>query len=530
MSVIESAAITNTEEMSPAAAMTAAPPIPVTSRSILEMNATEARNFFLKGESYCNFDLPDYIEFDVLLQKISSEISNKELKAICKAVSDKKADKPRNHEGVSYKVLNNKDGRYAWRPLQLINPVLYVALTHAITTEANWKTLCERFKEFMGNPDIECISIPRQSLSNESDKAEQIKNWWHEVEQRSLELALDFEHMTHTDITDCYGAIYTHSVAWAVHNKEAAKKDRNSDILGNVIDWHLQDMAYGQTNGIPQGSVLMDFVAEIVLGYADVLLSEKIAGMKDYKILRYRDDYRIFVKNERNGEIILKCLTEVLVDLGLKLNGEKTKVTRNLIEGAIKPDKLYWNRQKQYSSSIQKHLLIVHSLSLDHPNSGSLIVALKEFSDRLRSFKRASIDPIPLISIVTDIAQKNPKAYPHVAVVISLLLKFVESDQAKKALIEKIIAKFGNVPNTGHLLLWLQRIALGAKIERHFSEPLCKIVQGEKVDIWNNDWLNDDLKKLVADTAIVNRDKIDKLPDVITKAEVAIFRTDLASL
>jgi hypothetical protein len=36
----------------------------------------------------------------------------------------------------------------------------------------------------------------------------------------------------------------------------------------------MQGMNYGQTNGIPQGSVLMDFIAEMVLGYIDECLSE----------------------------------------------------------------------------------------------------------------------------------------------------------------------------------------------------------------------------------------------------------------
>ena len=35
-------------------------------------------------------------------------------------------------------------------------------------------------------------------------------------------------------------------------------------------------MNYGQTNGIPEGSILTDFIAEIVLGYIDLQLSEKL--------------------------------------------------------------------------------------------------------------------------------------------------------------------------------------------------------------------------------------------------------------
>lgn len=58
-------------------------------------------------------------------------------------------------------------------------------------------------------------------------------------------------------------------------------------------------MSFGQTNGIPQGSNLMDFIAELVLGYSDLQLSKKLimTTISNYKILRYRDDYRIFTNS-----------------------------------------------------------------------------------------------------------------------------------------------------------------------------------------------------------------------------------------
>ena len=43
----------------------------------------------------------------------------------------------------------------------------------------------------------------------------------------------------------------------------------------------------------------MDLIAEMVLGYADEQLTEKLTEQKieNYKILRYRDDYRIFANS-----------------------------------------------------------------------------------------------------------------------------------------------------------------------------------------------------------------------------------------
>ena len=53
----------------------------------------------------------------------------------------------------------NKDGRYAYRPLQLANPYLYYFLVREITKTPNWNFLKSRFKEFE-NENCEVVSIP----------------------------------------------------------------------------------------------------------------------------------------------------------------------------------------------------------------------------------------------------------------------------------------------------------------------------------------------------------------------------------
>ena len=86
---------------------------------------------------------------------------------------------------------------------------------------------------------------------------------WEQIVQKSLELSLEFSYIYHTDITDCYCSIYTHSIPWAIHSKKYAKKHKNDKkLVGNVIDNHIRAMSYGQTNGIPQGSVLCRFIVK----------------------------------------------------------------------------------------------------------------------------------------------------------------------------------------------------------------------------------------------------------------------------
>jgi hypothetical protein len=276
----------------------------------------------------------------------------------------------------------------------------------------------------------------------------------------------------------------------SLHGKKDMKaiKNRNCQShLGNRIDEYLKNMSHGQTNGIPQGSSLMDFIAEIVLGYADLLLSEEIGKkIKDYKILRYRDDYRIFTNNLRDGEQILKYLTEIMISLGLKLNAEKTNSTNDIVTGAIKKDKLYCiknelsvtDRQKQTTPddkqalirakatnyNFQKYLLIIYELSKEYPNSGSLNRALDIFYCRLLETKDFK-ENIPLISIASDIAYKNPSTYSYVAAIVSYLLSYITDDSHKKDPLKRIIKKFNNIPNTGYLMIWLQRIYLGISLK-----------------------------------------------------------------
>ena len=305
-------------------------------RRILDMSNDDAKLFLLKNKSYFSLDLPPYFDFNNLLLSIDNKLKGKNLRDFYK---DNKTIPPKKCENVNYKILHNKDGKFDWRPFEIIHPALYVYLVNEICEKDNWKKINERFKLFQKNKKIVCCSIPCESSNKKMDKKDTILNWWNTFEQKSIAMSLKFNCMAKTDITNCYGSIYTHSIAWAIETKEIAKKNINdTSLLGNQIDKIIQDMSYGQTNGIPQGSILTDFIAEIVLGYADEQISRKINEnkIKDYSILRYRDDYRIFTQNEIDLNVILKVITEVLSELNFKLNTQKTSITDDIITNSIK--------------------------------------------------------------------------------------------------------------------------------------------------------------------------------------------------
>jgi len=479
-------------------------------RRILELNHTEAKQYFLKEESYFNFDLPKYFVFQTVLSNVSAELNGKSLTDYYSTPPTLKSGKlnhplPSDFDDVNYKLLNNKDGKFAWRPLQLIHPALYVSLVHKICEPDNWQAIKERFKEFNANPKIQCFSIPINAENGLADKPTSIKEWWLSIEQQSIELALEFEYVLHTDITDCYGSIYTHSVPWALHGKEVAKLNRKNDLLGNAIDEHLRNMSHGQTNGIPQGSATMDFIAEMILGYADLKLSEKIIGTKitDFKIIRYRDDYRIFTNNPQEADTITKLLTEILIGLGMRLNAQKTINSNNVVRSSIKPDKLYWITARKSSASLREHLLLIHSLSEKYPNSGSLSKALGQFHKKIKKINELKQNIQVLVSILVDIMYKNPKTYPITSAILSKFLSLLDNPVSRDAILLSISKRFDKIPNTGHIEIWMQRLTLKLDRQKEYEESLCKKVNDNSIKVWNSTWLNQALQDVISTSPII---------------------------
>ena len=494
-------------------------------RSVLDLTCKEARRFFLKSEIYSRVDLPPYFTFSKLLASVDSLLNKKKLSGF-------QSGCPKHYEGNNYALYDNKDGKYAWRPMELVHPAIYVDLVNKITNKDNWKTIIKRFKEFRKNKRIACLSIPVKSLSSEKDKAEGVSQWWQEVEQRSIELALDYEYVLHTDIINCYGTIYTHSIAWALHGKEEAKKmsnRNNENLIGVAIDKSIQDMRFGQTNGVPQGSVLIDLIAEMVLGYADLCLSERIksAGIENFQIIRYRDDYRIFTNNHVQGDQIIKIITEIMMELGMKINSSKTISSDDVIRSSIKADKLAWMEKQRTAKTLQKRLLIIHGHAKQHPNSGSLDCALYDFCKILCKRKPIKESVMPMISIVVDIAFHNPKTYSASAALLSKLIALLDREN-KKTICKKIICKFKKIPNVGYMEVWLQRIARFF-IDVDFNEGLTKVEglnnRGEAdTKIWNSEWIsNKKLKSILDKPAIIDRDVLKKLKPEISLEEFALF-------
>ncbi len=494
------------------------------SKNILSLSPIDAKRFFLDQEAYSSIELPPYFSFGKLLSKIDKQFTAKEL-----TFNDLK--KAKKHETINHVLYGNKDGKYAWRKYEIINPLMYISLVNVITEKNNWKYLQNRFKEFQKNKSIECESLPVLPENRLKQKASQISQWVSGIEKKSITLSLEYKFLYQTDITDCYGSIYTHSLPWAIHTKEVSKDKRGyDDLFGNKIDNHIQAMSYGQTNGIPQGSTLMDFVAEIVLGFIDLELSKKLTdhfGDKKFHILRYRDDYRIFTNDVTDGDVIIKYLNEILIDFGFRLNTSKTYHGDDIISGSIKPDKIEALKfeavpKKLSKAELLRQLLIVQQIGKKFPNSGTLRTRLSKILDSVKDKDFYNQQNI-IASLLIDIAYNNPNSFPMVAGLTSNSISRL-SFKYKKEVITKIKDKICTLANIGLIEIWLQRMSIALKFKLPLNEKLCKVVYGENQNLFVTDWIDHvTIKTLIESNSYVDKLKLSKIKTLINKKEVQIF-------
>lgn len=488
----------------------------------------------MEPENYCNVSFPVYISFKKILEYVERKVGNNELNAILK---DSKK-KPSAFENVNHTILMKKDGMYAYRPIQIANPYLYYLLVRILTNKGNWATLKKRFEDLKVF-QIEVASIPKvKGKKDKSHQAASVTFWWENVEQRSIELALKYRYMFITDITNCYASMYTHTIAWALMGKEEAKeKNQAKGLLGNLIDRYIQGMQFGQTNGIPQGSVLFDFIAEMILCYADKRLADKLAanGIEKYTILRYRDDYRVFSNSKDELEKIAFFLQEVLTDLNLQLNTKKTTLTEDLVTDSIKKDKVWYvtniplfrKRQKKiYSlgSCLLQEALYIHQFAKKYPNSGTIIRLLMLYARRLRNRMVSKDEALVLISMFADMAMDSPKGYKIILMIISKLLQKFSTTTERKEIVNDLYNKFERLPNIGELQIWLQHITYKMPDTISYTEPICQIVTGVKdVKLWNLEWVADEYKEEFSLSSICTDWIRDSFTPVIDIDEISLF-------
>ena len=519
-------------------------------RNILTLNHDEAMDFFMKSEQYHGFELPEYFSFDEVLKYVREKV-----RTISYEECLKKGVSPDSLSDVNLDILLNKDGRYAVRPIILANPFLYYFLVREVCCENNWQVIKDLFEKF-NVPHITSCAIP--VIPNEKEpfhKATTINNWWNSMEQRSIELSLEYRYMFVTDITNCYGSVNPQTFDWAFTLKDTTIETGIQSPIAQNIQKFLRALQQGRNIGIPQGSAIFDFVGEIILGYSDLLLHESLQAkakeyegqgkvFPDYEIIRYRDDYRIFCSNREALEDISYILQQVLERLNFRMNSQKTKISDSIVTDAVKSDKLAYiyntpifNKKGVDFDSFEKHLLYILMFSRQYPDSGSVRTMLSDIDKRieehlksldekstsktedwetfdlgeeakpakseglfseLKVYNRSKYIPggsvRALSAVCTQIALDNVGCSHYALRIISRIIDSLKNMDEKRSIIDLVYHKLCNQPNSSYNQLWLQNMTY-TQDKKQGTSPytlrLCQLVAGKAVDPL---WNNDWLK------------------------------------
>lgn len=488
-------------------------------KTIFELSADEALDFLMQNDQYVTTEMPEYLDFDPVLTFAREHIADTPIDKCVKDVT------PEDMAEANYDIMLNKDGRYAVRVLSLSNPFLYYLLAREICTPEHWAAILDDFKVFGSAPHIQAVGIPVIPADKENfHKATTILNWWNRFEQMAVKLSLDYRYMFVTDITNCYGTIELQTVEKALSRKGTASEvDVKTDIVRI-----LTMLRQGRNIGLPQGSTLYDIVAEIVLGYADMLLREALErdGITEgYEILRYRDDYKVFANDKDLLERISYTLQHVLEGLNLRLNSAKTRISDSIITDSIKPDKLayiyntpIYNNKKQCDfDGIQKQLLFILQFGRQYPDCGQMRMLLSKLSawleeyienvaknqkskakpkveakpeveakpdeeksteDKKQQERLGTIieDIMAMSAIAAQIAAENLNSAHYALKVISQMLSTISDEQvengeqaSKDEIVTKVLNRLGSMQNSDYLKIWLQNLAVKADYKGDFS-------------------------------------------------------------
>lgn len=141
-----------------------------------------------------------------------------------------------------------------------------------------------------------------------------------------------YDKMFKFDIAKCFDSIYTHSISWAIYNKEIVKDNISisNQTFPGQFDNFMQSTNYGETNGIIIGPEFSRIFAELILQQIDKSVEndlrkeDKLYYKTDYEVYRYVDDFFVFYNKDTDKDKILSRFKLNLKEYKMSISESKT--------------------------------------------------------------------------------------------------------------------------------------------------------------------------------------------------------------
>lgn len=222
------------------------------------------------------------------------------------------------------------------------------------------------------------VSFPTRQDDEKRGAFEPVMEW-RDIPVSRLKERTQGRYLVQADISRFYPSIYTHSIPWAMHGKEEAKKNKNNYHLdGNFLDLLIRGAQDGQTLGVPIGPDTSYIVAEKLLLEIDKYIEHKIAN-KNITFFHRVDDYEFVCVDRRDADYVVALLQEALQVYELELNTLKTMISE-LPQYVQEPEVAHLRSFQFGHASSRTKLLEYYDLAFDcykkHP-TGTLKYAIK---------------------------------------------------------------------------------------------------------------------------------------------------------
>lgn len=254
-----------------------------------------------------------------------------------------------------YMKISVPKGKFTRREISQSNPYHYFFLSKQLAD--NWQDIEKHYNK-------SDISLTKPIFKNNSDRAITRKYSFEDITSIFLTKSVGAKYLLKTDISRYYSSIYTHSIPWALHTKEVAKKNRTKDLIGNIFDEISRNLQDGQTKGIPIGQDTSLIISELIGTAMDEELQKKIDCIN---MFRYIDDYYLFFKNRDDADKALFEIRSVLSEYELQVNETKTGIHE--MPQTLEPN---WVSQINSLSIDENHLISfinnVYSIMTENPD------------------------------------------------------------------------------------------------------------------------------------------------------------------
>lgn len=154
--------------------------------------------------------------------------------------------------------------------------------------------------------------------------------------QDFFKLESKYEILQTLDVSKCFDSIYTHTISWALKDKDFTKAHVSvSSTFAQEFDSAIRRANHNETNGIVIGPEVSRIFSEIIFQEIDALTIKDLASRKlspytynhDYSIRRYVDDVLIFANTIETAKDVYNAYSENLSKFNLHPNQAKATTT-----------------------------------------------------------------------------------------------------------------------------------------------------------------------------------------------------------